>query len=204
VNAIGLVVVEASGIGKRELNSRLHSAFQIVPAGRQLLVLWDDESVDYAVDAHVVTRVLGAVRDRQRLSAEWFFAGSGVVRAYQDQGTRPTRVLRWNMFRKAGPKAHTRRKAASDVLLQASRIDVTSPAFTRDVANNVWNVSDRDTMARVVRRFQGLLTWDDENTIVVGEDTCEFQRPPAAFVNDLVARVVKVPYVWSSDAARAA
>lgn len=197
---VGLVVVLASDVGKRELNARLTTARSLVPAGRQIVVLWDNNRVDFAVDAHAVRRFMGSTGRTRGNPTTLFFTGSGCVRVYRShEMTRPCRVLRWNMFRNPGPKAYMRRRGADAHLLAASRINVESPVFTRDVANNVWNLIEHECEKRVISRFQGLLTWHDEETVVIGTEIQVSSRLPASYDADLVARVVKARYEGFKD-----
>ena len=74
------------------------------------------------------------------------------------------------------------------------------PVFTRDVANNVWHLNEVNLMERLVARFSSLLTWQDEEFVVVsGNKISEINdRKKLTLKEDLVGVPTKVPYFWDS------
>ena len=77
---------------------------------------------------------------------------------------------------------------------------VKDPVFTRDVANNVWHLSEENLIDRLIARFSSLLTWQDEDFVVVSGTKISqvTDRKKLDLKSDLVGVPTKVPYFWDS------
>jgi hypothetical protein len=64
----------------------------------------------------------------------------------------------------------------------------------------VWHLKDEDLTARLVARFSTLLSWNDEDFIVVnGAKTSNVEsRTRLDLKGDLIGVPTKIPYLWNS------
>lgn len=88
----------------------------------------------------------------------------------------------------------------SPATLKRNTIPVADKVFTRDVANNVWHLLNDDFKERVITRFSTLLTWQDEDFLIVEPSkTIEVkERKALVLKEDLVGVPNKVPYFWDN------
>jgi len=79
-------------------------------------------------------------------------------------------------------------------------VPVKDPVFTRDVANNVWHLSEENLIERLIARFSSLLTWQDEDFIVVSGTKISqvTDRKKLDLKSDLVGVPSKIPYIWNA------
>ena len=114
---------------------------------------------------------------------------------------RSVHSVHWVAFQSPGERALRRRREASDDLLALSTLPVTNPAFTRDVANNIWHVRADDAILAVVRRLQALVTWPDEHSVLLTEKDESAVLPPVHLdLSDALIPVAeKERYAWRDD-----
>jgi hypothetical protein len=84
--------------------------------------------------------------------------------------------------------------------LKRNVIPVSEKVFTRDVANNVWHLLGDNFKERLTSRFSSLLTWQDEEFVVLDGGKTSFikERTALTLKEDLVGVPKKVPYFWES------
>jgi hypothetical protein len=196
--AIGSVFVVIDEEKATEVRATVKAASLDVPDGRILFVIWkqsDSWAPSVPVESISVSTILGDPTDREE--SKWDFYGCGTARLYAMRGQRPTGTAMWVGFRCKGEKAYLRNKGdklpANTVL--ASTIPVSDKVFTRDVANNVWHMSDQGGLDQVVSRLQSLTTWSDEIALVYkdGERRCK-EHTTMVLTDALVPVANKVEY----------
>jgi hypothetical protein len=131
---------------------------------------------------------------------EWEYFGNGVVRCYKGKTLKLSRTLQWNIIKKIGAKPYKRRSEFSIAKTKQNTIPVKDPVFTRDVANNVWHLNEENLIDRLIARFSSLLTWQDEDFILVsGSKISKIEeRKKLVLKSDLVGVPFKDAYIWNS------
>lgn len=149
------------------------------------------------IEALVLSGTLGTIENR---NPNWEYFGNGVIRCYKGSTLKLSRTLQWSVIKKLGDKPYKRRKEFSIAKTRQNIIPVKDPVFTRDVANNVWHLSEDNLMDRLIARFSSLLTWNDEDFIVIsGTEISKVEdRKKLVLKADLVGVPSKVPYIWNS------
>jgi hypothetical protein len=196
IGGVFLVITDddAARVGKRTL-----SAMDDVPHGRCLFVLWEVNNgwcKSVPIESIVIQSVLGT--PSERTSSEWLFYGTGAVRTYDSNGNRPKSTWMWVGCRREGDKAYRRKQAeALDArVIESSSIPVSHKVFTRDVANNLWHLQDRDCLRRIIGRLQSLTMWSDELALVHFSDRFEKWNHESMNCDEgLVPVAEKVTYV---------
>lgn len=200
--SIGLVVVNTvDECELSEVSSRLREGRSKTPSGRHLVLLWEAPTrwVQSPPIEGLATRLmLGEPTDRDK--AEWHLDGNGAIRLYRSRATSPSRTLRWVAFRRTGDRAYTRRSQISAEVSVESRLETVHPVFTRDVANNVWHLPLQFGVPSTIRRFQSLLTWADESTVVISATGSRRLRHRRLEMDSaLVPRAEKLPYSFPTS-----
>jgi hypothetical protein len=195
VGGVVLVVTDDDCLGIEE---RVFSAMVDVPVGRCLFVLWEVSNgwgTSIPVESIVVQSMLG--RPSERATNSWFFYGNGAVRLYEPSNSVPSSTWMWLGCRREGDKAYRRKQneVLSQETIDSSAIPVSHKVFTRDVANNLWHLSARDGVARIIRRIQALTTWADEIVLVRHDNRVEkWTHLPLDCSDDLVPVAEKIVY----------
>jgi len=196
--AIGAVFVVIDEEKATEVLATVKAASLDVPNGRLLFVIWkqsDSWAPSVPVESISVSAILGNPTDREE--SKWDFYGCGTARLYAKHGQRPSSTAMWVGFRCRGEKAYLRNKGdklPKNTVL-SSTIPVSDKVFTRDVANNVWHMSARGGLDRVISRLQSLTTWSDEIALVY-KDGEKYRQKHTTMVltDDLVPVANKVEY----------
>jgi hypothetical protein len=199
VNAIGAVLVNLTGISSRkEMLPLVSEALVALPEGRNVIVMWEQDSnwgPRIPMESWVTQEICG--QPNARTSSEIDFFGNGVVRIYKSRQTTPTSTWQWLSFRRQGEKAYVRRKSVTADLLEAGSISTLDPVFTRDAANNVWHMTSQSSQTKITSRFQVLLTWPDEDTLVItNRASRRIAYPLVSFSEGLIGVADKTPYQW--------
>jgi hypothetical protein len=171
-----------------------------VTAGRYLISVfnvplnWDSR---VPVEALVVSGTLGTIENR---NPNWEYFGNGAIRCYKGKSLKLSRTLQWSIIKKLGDKPYKRRDEFSIAKTKQNTVPVKDPVFTRDVANNVWHLNEENLTERLIARFSSLLTWNDEEFIVVsGSKVSQIvDRQKLVLKSDLVGVPSKIPYIWNS------
>ena len=171
-----------------------------VTAGRYLISVFDTPSnwdSRVPLEALVVSGTLGNIEDR---NSDWEYFGNGAIRCYKGKSLKLSKTLQWNIIKKIGDKPYKRRNEFSTAKTKENTVPVKDPVFTRDVANNVWHLNEVNLMERLIARFSSLLTWQDEEFVMVsGNKISEINdRKKLTLKEDLVGVPTKVPYFWDS------
>jgi hypothetical protein len=171
-----------------------------VTDGRYLISVFDAPSnweSRIPIEALVVSGTLGNIENR---SPNWEYFGNGAIRCYKGKSLKLSRTLQWNIIKKFGDKPYKRRIEFSIVKTKQNIVPVKDPVFTRDVANNVWHLNEENLTERLIARFSSLLTWNDEDFIVIsGTKISKIdERKKLVLKSDLVGVPSKVPYIWNS------
>ena len=112
-----------------------------------------------------------------------------------DNGTGRSLTYPFGDEQRKGEKAYKRRLSASKDLLESSKLEALQPAFTRDVANNVWHMRNGRGLNHVIDRLGSLLAWSDERILVSDMTTIRARsRKRPAYNEDLIGRPTKYPY----------
>jgi hypothetical protein len=182
------------------IKDQISKAKDLVTDGRYLIVVFEapnDWESHLPIEAFVIEQTLGGIHNR---SADWEFFGNGVIRTYTSKALRYSRAYQWTIVRRAGDKPYARRGTLSATTLKRNAIPVSDKVFTRDVANNVWHLLADNFKERVITRFSTLLTWQDEDFLVVEQSKTTEVRHRKALVlkEDLVGVPKKVAYFWNN------
>lgn len=196
---LGAVLVDLSGMTDREsICSLISRALTSLPDGRNLVVMWEQDTnwgTRLPIEAWVTQAILGLPLDRGTSKIDFF--GNGIVRVYEADSSSPSSSWQWLSFRRTGERAYARRKTASHDIVDASTMSTLDPVFTRDAANNVWHLSVRSAQSRIIERFQVLLTWSDEETLVLTDNSSmTLSYPNVSFTEGLIGVASKTPYSW--------
>ena len=196
--AIGAVFVVIDEEKATEVRATVKAASLDVPDGRLLFVIWkqsDSWAPSVPVESISVSAILGNPTDREE--SKWDFYGCGTARLYAKHGQRPSSTAMWVGFRRKGEKAYLRNKGEKlpKNTVLASTIPVSDKVFTRDVANNVWHMSDQGGLDRVISRLQSLTTWSDEIALVYKDGEKYRQKHTTMVLTDALVPVAnKVEY----------
>jgi hypothetical protein len=171
-----------------------------VTAGRYLISVYDAPSnweSRIPIEALVVSGTLGNIENR---NPNWEYFGNGAIRCYKGKSLKLSRTLQWSIIKKLGDKPYKRRGEFSIAKTKQNIVPVKDPVFTRDVANNVWHLNEENLDERLIARFSSLLTWNDENFVVIsGTKISKIDdRKKLVLRADLVGVPSKVPYIWNS------
>jgi hypothetical protein len=183
-----------------QVQSQIQRSTELVTEGRYLITVFNVvENWEKRIPLETLTlaSTLGSVEAR---SSDWEFFGNGAIRCFKSSNLRLSKTLQWNIVRRTGDKPYSRRPVLGKTALSRNTIPVSDKAFTRDVANNVWHLKDEDLDARLAARFSTLLSWNDENFIVLnGTKTLNIEgRTRLDLKGDLVGVPTKIPYLWNS------
>jgi hypothetical protein len=171
-----------------------------VTAGRYLISVFDAPSnweSRIPIEALVVSGTLGNIENR---NPNWEYFGNGAIRCYKGKSLKLSRTLQWSIIKKLGDKPYKRRNEFSIAKTKQNTVPVKDPVFTRDVANNVWHLNEENLDERLIARFSSLLTWNDEDFLVIsGTKISKIEdRRKLVLKTDLVGVPSKVPYIWNS------
>jgi hypothetical protein len=171
-----------------------------VTAGRYLISVFDaplDWESRIPIEALVVSGTLGNIENR---NPNWEYFGNGAIRCYTGKALKFSRTLQWSIIKKLGDKPYKRRGEFSNAKTKQNTVPVKDPVFTRDVANNVWHLNEENLTERLIARFSSLLTWNDEEFIVISGNKISKidDRKKLVLKSDLVGVPSKVPYIWNS------
>lgn len=168
--------------------------------GRYLISVFDaplNWNSRIPIEALVVSGTLGNIENR---NLEWEYFGNGIIRCYKGKSLKLSKTLQWSIIKKHGDKPYKRRGEFSIAKTKLNMVPVNDPVFTRDVANNVWHLNEENLIDRLIARFSSLLTWHDEEFIVVSDNQIYKvdNRKKLELKSDLVGVPSKVPYIWNS------
>ena len=203
-DSTGLVVaVVDDDLSDDEIRGVIDRARHITPPGRCLCVIfglptqWQKST---PVEAIASESILGKASDRVD-EWEWEFFGNVFIRGCRviKSGRSIASEYCVVMYRKSGDKSYLRRLTSNDEFIDEARFNAIHPVFTRDVANNVWHLSNGKVVSRIIQRLSGLLTWPDEKTRVVSNSsTRSLGWRPLNLDKDLIGVPTKVEYQFPS------
>ena len=153
------------------------------------------------VEAVSAETFLGPPSDRSEGDA-WEFFGNIAVRLCRPRANKRLLMREAGVviFRRKGEKPYKRRLSASKDLLRRSELDTLRPAFTRDVANNVWHMRNGRGLNHVIDRVGSLLAWPDERILISDMTAIRVRsRKEPAYDKDLIGRPTKYPYEGASN-----
>ena len=190
--------------GARSIQRLIKDAVPRVADGRLLVAIWDEApgwQARFPTEALLTRAVMGP--DATRPRDGWGLFGGGVARTYAtgaNPGRRPVRTVLWVAFQAPGERALRRRRTADHGIVEASTLPVADPAFTRDVANNIWHLRDDGWLARVLDRLAPLLMWSDERALVLGaRGTAKSPYAPLDLVDAVIPVAKKERYAWRDE-----
>ena len=191
---------ESSLLNLESIINQVEISSSQVTAGRYLISVFDAPSnweSRIPIEALVVSGTLGNIENR---NPNWEYFGNGAIRCYKGKSLKLSKTLQWNIIKKFGDKPYKRRDEFSILKTKQNTVPVKDPVFTRDVANNVWHLKEEDLTNRLIARFSSLLTWNDEDFVVVSGTKISKvdNRKKLELKSDLVGVPSKVPYSWNS------
>ena len=191
---------ELSQLDSHSIIKQVETCSSQVTAGRYLISIFNAPSnweSRIPIEALVVSGTLGNIENR---NSNWEYFGNGAIRCYKGKSLKLSKTLQWNIIKKLGDKPYKRRSEFSIAKTKKNTVPVKDPVFTRDVANNVWHLNEENLTERLIARFSSLLTWQDEDFLVVsGSKISKIDdRKKLILKSDLVGVPSKVPYIWNS------
>lgn len=200
--ASSVITFISSGSTQSEsaIKDQINKAKELVTEGRYLITVFEapnDWESHLPIESFVIAETLGGIHNR---SVDWEFFGNGVIRTYTSKALRLSKAYQWTIVRRAGDKPYARRGSLTSTTLKRNTIPVSDKVFTRDVANNVWHLLNDNFKERVITRFSTLLTWQDEDFLIVESSKVIEVKDRKALVlkEDLVGVPNKVPYFWDN------
>lgn len=174
MSAIGGMLVELDGIDVDSVHKMKRLLNRVMPrleSGRSTFFTWNtDFGLTPQVNWEYLLGTVFLLEPKERvLDEDWVFASNGAVRVFDHEFVYK-KTLFWTEVRKKGEMAYSRRKVIGESELNKSQIPVTDPAFTRDVANNVWNLLETSHRAELLDRIRALTTWPDEEFMHISAD----------------------------------
>lgn len=196
---VGAVSVKVDAEQSREEWLDLaHKGLQATPAGRYCVFWWTSPvtAAEHPVEATLVEALMGTPVSREVITEQPVtYAGTLFARVWKKGGV--AEVITAVMFRVAGDPPYRRREAVPPVDADLIPID---PLFTRDIANNVWNLSSGSAQKEFERRLKMLLTWSDEDLVRVSKSRKSVVKVVTEPQSPLIPRNEKVSYEFSQDA----
>jgi len=191
---------DSNKLGSEEIIRQVEISSSYVTGGRYLISVFDTPTnweSRVPIEAFVVLGTLGNIENR---NLEWEYFGNGAIRCYKGKSLKLSRTLQWNIIKKMGDKPYKRRSEFSIARAKQNTVPVKDPVFTRDVANNIWHMNEENLIDRLVARFSALLTWQDEDFVLVsGSKISKIgDRKKLVLKSDIVGVPSKVPYIWNS------
>ena len=181
----------------RDLMVNYSGILSELEAGRMLGIYWQVPRIDrvdsWNPEMQITTEFLMSPADRDS-NEEWLFSANGACRAYNSDQVLEKTYL-WVLLRKSGPKAYKRIQLVPEEVLHTSKLPVSDPAFTRDVANNVWHLKSSDFETHFTARMRSLTTWADETFVHLGRSGIrEIESLQLDLSQGLIPRAVKMDY----------
>lgn len=196
-----LTIINTNSVeAKESVLAQIRKGKELVTVGRYLIVVFEapnDWASHLPIEGLVISETLRGIHDRTN---DWEYFGNGVIRLYSSKSLRYSKAYQWTVVRRAGDKPYKRREEFDAAQLEVNQLPVSDKVFTRDVANNVWHLRSDNFKDRLVARFKGLLTWDDEDMIVLegGRRSPHVAEGPLRLGDDLVGVPQKIEYLWQS------
>lgn len=134
--------------------------------GRYLLCYWhveDSLAQSQNWELNILRTFLLKASERSS-ETDWDFSANGAIRGLGGEAL-VSKTIFWVLLRKKGPKPYVRVKNTNVEIRRKSTIPVKDPAFTRDVANNVWHTTIDRVEDELLARFRALLSWSDEESL---------------------------------------
>lgn len=192
---------DSNNMGLDSIIQQVKFSSSHVTAGRYLISVFDtpinwDSRVP--LEALIVSGTLGNIEER---NSDWEYFGNGAIRCYKGESLKLSKTMQWNIIKKIGDKPYKRRNEFSSAKAKQNTVPVKDPVFTRDVANNVWHLNEVSVIDRLVARFSSLLTWQDEDFVMVSGNIISQinDRNKLTLKEDLVGIPTKIPYFWDSE-----
>jgi hypothetical protein len=194
------VFTESNQLNADSIIHQVEIASSQVTAGRYLISVFDAPSnweSRIPIESLIVAGTLGNIENR---NPNWEYFGNGAIRCYKRKSLKLSKTLQWSIIKKLGDKPYKRRGEFSVSKTKQNTVPVKDPVFTRDVANNVWHLSEENLIDRLIARFSSLLTWQDEDFVVIsGAKISKItDRKKLVLKSDLVGVPSKIPYIWNS------
>jgi hypothetical protein len=194
------VFTESNQLNTDSIIHQVEIASSQVTAGRYLISVFDAPSnweSRIPIESLIVAGTLGNIENR---NPNWEYFGNGAIRCYKRKSLKLSKTLQWSIIKKLGDKPYKRRGEFSVSKTKQNTVPVKDPVFTRDVANNVWHLSEENLIDRLIARFSSLLTWQDEDFVVIsGAKISKItDRKKLVLKSDLVGVPSKIPYIWNS------
>ena len=200
---VGLTALVADlDVTDSAIRKRTELVKALTPEGRCCAVAYQmPQATDWRlarnwVEAVSVEVFLDPPSDRSK-DDDWEFFGNIAVRLCRPRANRRLLMREAGVviFRRKGEKAYKRRLSASKDLLRRSELDTLRPAFTRDVANNVWHMRNGRGLNHVIDRLGSLLAWSDERILISDMTSIRARsRKKPAYDKDLIGRPTKYLY----------
>ena len=198
--SIAFSVSKSSNYSLLEFESKIREVSEEISNGGYLFLLTEysqhfQPTVSY--ESLALRTLMGSPLNR---NTDWLFFGNGVIRGYTPAKKKLSSTWQWVILQKSGERTLAKRHTSSQLQLSKSAIPVSHPAFTRDVANNVWHLNESTLIKTSLHRFRALLTWPDEQLIHFHNLQKKTNIPylKMDLSQDLIGVAEKSIYYWDS------
>ena len=150
-----------------------------------------------SIESMALRLLMGPPADR---NLEWKFFGNGAIRGYTSSKKNLSSTWQWVILQKDGERTLAKRHSSSEAKLKKVVLPVAHPAFTRDVANNVWHLNERYLVKTALLRFRALLIWPDELLLHLHNFQKKSEVPflKMDLSQDLIGVAKKSMYSWEN------
>jgi hypothetical protein len=195
-----LLILDTNILNEESLKVEIRKAMLLVSEGRYLITLFkcqDQWESQLPIEAITNAETIGTSFNRTK---EWEFGGNGAMRVYSTPKLLYKESWQWQGFRRIGDKAFTRRANLNRKILNGSKLPVKDQAFTRDVANNVWNIKYEIFEKEILNRFVSLLCWSDESLFLVKSGLVKkIKHQKMDLTKAVIGVPSKNPYFWEKS-----
>jgi len=198
--SVGFSISESCNYSLLEIEAKLREVTAEISSGGYLFLLTEySETLKQTLSYESVALrlLMGPPLNR---NTDWLFFGNGAIRGYSARKKKHTSTWQWIILQKSGERTLAKRHTASQSKLSKSTIPVSHPAFTRDVANNVWHLNENTLVKTSLLRFRALLTWPEEQLVHLHNFQKKIDIPFSKMdlSKDLIGVAQKSIYLWDN------
>jgi hypothetical protein len=199
--SVGLSISNNHDISDTQFENKVLSVVSHISGGGYLFLLSEysnEIKPSQSLESIALRTLMGPPTNR---GTEWNFFGNGAIRSYSPARMKLTSTWQWMILQREGERTLEKRHRSTSSNLKKSILPVSHPAFTRDVANNVWHLNEGAIVKTAIGRFRSLLTWPDESLFHFHNNQ-KMKDVPFSKLNlndDLIGVAQKKEYLWNNQ-----
>jgi hypothetical protein len=199
--SVGFSISNDCDFSDAQFENKVISIVSQVSSGGYLFLLSEysnEIQPSQSLESIALRTLMGAPKNR---GTEWNFFGNGAIRSYSPVRMKLTSTWQWMILQREGERTLEKRHRTNSLNLKKSSLPVSHPAFTRDVANNVWHLNEDAIVKTAIGRFRSLLTWPDESLIHFHNNQKKIEVPYSKLDlnDDLIGVAHKKEYLWNNQ-----